>query len=74
MTERKQLQVSDAKEMLIQVQDEGILSGSLDPVAAAAASVISLWPEGFPLAFSLIILYYQPILISVLLTMALFYC
>lgn len=80
-TERQQLQVSDAKEMLIPVQDEGILSGGLGPVASfffysskLLPSVISLWPEGFPLAFSLIILYYQPFLISVLLTMALFYC
>lgn len=34
MTERQQLQVSDAKEMLIPGQDEGILSGGLGPVAS----------------------------------------
>lgn len=36
MTERQRLQVSDAKEVLIRVQDEGFLSGGLGPVASFA--------------------------------------
>lgn len=63
MTERQRLQVSDAKEVFIRVQDEGFLSGGLGPVASfffffygskLLPSIISLWPEGFSLAFSLL--------------------